>query len=393
MGQLILKQIIVFGGIVTLILGILPSCSTNSGAVEVSEAPIENVATIPKGKSAEGKKGAWVEDKSAEAKRVRVERIKPEVYAASFEVSGKALAARESLLSLGVTGQIKHIAVARGDKVKKGQVLLKLDQSGYKLGVEQAQAAVAGASSTLDQLNTEIARVEQLLAEGAAPSATLDDLNAKNKGAKAQAQVANASFKQAKKALKDSVLRAPYDGVITDILKEVGEQAPAMPPTMLMKIVDAENLEVQVFVPEESGRYIKEGDTAEVTVDSAGVTAKGEIVFVSSAISPGARTFEVRVRIANPDLKIKAGSFARVRFAEAEQGESILIPVAQVKRDEADNPYVFVEKNGVAKKRPLTLGEMDGVRVRVVSGLSAGERLVVSDSAGLSDGQSVTLEN
>jgi membrane fusion protein, multidrug efflux system len=326
---------------------------------------------------------------SSRAKVVETVALKSERFASNVEVTGKALALKESYLSLSVPGLIKKIHVKLGDRVEKGQVLLRLDRSGFQLGVAQAQAALDGANVAADQLSTEITRMDQLLAEGAAPSAAKDDLLAQDKGARAKTRMASAALAQARKALKDSVLRAPYDGVITEILKEEGEQAPAMPPTMLMKIVDASKLDVQVFAPEASSRFIQEGTEAEVTVDSADVTTRGKAVFVSNVIQPGARTFEVRIRIDNPDRRIKAGSFARVRLTEENQEDAILIPVSSLARDEADAPVVFVVENGRAKRIPVVLGPAEGARVVVRQGLRAGQRLITSDTTNLEDGQAI----
>lgn len=327
------------------------------------------------------------------AEEVRTLAVTPEAYETAIEVSGKALAAKQSMLSLEVPGIVKQILVERGDRVKKGQALLRLDRAGFLLGIRQAEAALVGANAATAQLETEIARIKRLLAEGAAPSASLDDLNAKYKGASAQAQMARVSLQQARKALRDSELRAPYNGVITDVLIEKGEQSTSMPPTILMSIVDASSLEVQVFVPEEEAPFVHVGNQAKVTVDSVGLVTSGKVVFVSDAISPGARTFEVRVRIDNTDGKIKAGAFARVRMEQDKQDNAVLLLVSYVKRDEKDRPYVFVADNGRAKKKMLVLGPMDGARVLVKSGLERGELLIVSDTAGLADGRPVTVEN
>ncbi len=323
---------------------------------------------------------------------VQVEVLKGETHAGVLELSGKALPARESILSLGVPGLIREILVQRGDRVKKDQVLLRLDRTGFKLGVQQAEAALAGANAQLSQLSTEIARVNRLLADGAAPSAALDDLKAKNEGATAQAQMAAVSLEQAKKALRDAELRAPFDAVVTDILKEVGEQAPAMPPTMLMSIADSSTLEVQVFVPDGAAGRIQVGDTARVTVDASGLAVTGEVVFVSDVISRGARTFESRIRIDNREGRIKGGAFARVRIELPERGDAVLIPVSRIRRDEDNRSYAFVAEDGVARRRFIVPGIMAGTRVVVDEGLAPGDRLIVSETAGLDDGQAVVVE-
>ncbi len=357
-----------------------------------SEEKVETVQKESNNSHSSKEPSEWKTVDAAERKSVRTAAIALKPHTSVVEVTGKAQAVRESVLSLGVPGLIKQIPVKLGDKVKKGQVLLKLDQKGFQLSVKQAEAGLAGANAATDQLATEIARVQKLLAENAAPSATLDDLNSQNKGARARVQGAETSLEQAHKALKDSVLRAPYDGVITEILKEEGEQAPTMPATMLMKIVDASSLDVQVFVPEDSSPLIRKGGEATVTVDSANVTVKGEISFVSDVISSGARTFETRVRIDNKDGQIKAGAFARVRF-EQDRQDVILIPIASVRRDDDDRPFVFVAEDKTVKRRPVTLGATDNAEVVVTGGLLSGEQLIISDTSGLSDGQSVDVVN
>ena len=328
-------------------------------------------------------------DSTSREKTVETLTLTSEPFSVSQEVTGKALALREGYLSLPVSGLIKKIYVSLGDRVKKGQVLLRLDRRGYQLGVAQAQAALDGANAATDQLATEINRMDQLLAEGAAPSAAKDDLLAKDKGAKAQTRAATAALEQAQKALKDSVLRAPYDGVISQLLKEEGEQAPAMPPTMLMKLVDTSKLDVQVFVPEDASRFVKVGDEADVTVDSADIVTRGKAVFVSNVIQPGARTFEVRYRIDNPDDRIKAGSFARVRLAEEQLANAVLIPVSSVSRDKNDAPYVYVADGGKAKRVSVVLGPPKGARVLIRNGLAAGQKLIVSEIASIKDGQAI----
>lgn len=234
--------------------------------------------------------------------------------ASGIEVRGTALAARESYLSAPVPGIIDEILVKRGESVKKNHPLVLLDKRGFNLGVQQAQAALDAAAAQEEQLVTEIARVRELLASDAAPVATLEQLLANQKGARASVRMAQAALGQARKAASDAVVRAPYPGVITEILKQKGENAPAMPPTMLVKIVDTSSLEIQTFLPESEAQNVKVGDAARVRIDSAKVDRKGKVIFVSNSISPGTRSFEVRVQLDNPKGVVKAGAFARVTF-------------------------------------------------------------------------------
>ncbi len=323
---------------------------------------------------------------------VEVAMLEGEPFTTHIEVTGTALAARESYLSCPVPGRIEEILVERGDAVVEGQVLVRLDEEGYRAGLKQAQSGVAAAQSQVEQLELELDKLQPLYEKGALPKADIDRLEAQKKGASAQVGVASAGKKQAKKALFDSVLRAPYDGVITDIFHEVGEQATAMPPTMLAKIVDASTLEVQVFLPEDASMYAKVGATAEVTMESAGLTVTGEVIFVSDAIQPVTHNFEVRIRIDNSTGAIKAGAFARARLVRESLESAVLVPIASVRRDDDDMPFVFVVVDGVARKRSVELGEQLGDRVFVGEGLLPGDALVTAGHEDLADGQKVKIE-
>ncbi len=323
---------------------------------------------------------------------VEVATLEGEPFTTHIEATGTALASRESYLSCPVPGRIEEILVERGEKVVEGQVLVRLDQKSYRLGLQQAQAGLTAASSQVQQVQQELDKLEPLYEKGAVARAEIERLETQIKGASAQVGMASAGKKQAKKALDDSVLRAPYDGVITDVYHEVGEIATAMPPTMLAKIVDAATLEVQVFLPEDASPYVQVGTEAEVTVESADLVLTGEVIFVSDVIQPVTHNFEVRVRLDNAGGTIKAGAFSRVSLVRQSLESAVLVPITSVRRDGDDRPFVFVVLDGRAQKRDVVLGEQVGSRVLVGKGLAPGEVLVTAGHEDLLDGQKVTIE-
>jgi multidrug efflux system membrane fusion protein len=292
---------------------------------------------------------------------------------------------------MSVPGTVDQILVQRGDRVKQGQALLRLDRSGFALGIAQAEAGLAAAKVGLDSLSTEKERFDRLLSNKAIPKATYDKVRAQYDGAAAQVALAEVGLKMAQKAYRDSELRAPYDGVITMVLKEVGEYAPAMPPTMLLKIVDTSALEVQVFLPESEATHVQVGQPAQVQIDSAGASRGGRVIFVSERIEPGSQTFEVRVGLANPDDQIKAGAFARVELVRSQDDAALLVPLRSVQRADGKT-FVFLAVDGRARRTQVTLGETAGDRILVTQGLQAGAEVIVSAVAELTDGQSVQPE-
>ncbi len=322
-------------------------------------------------------------------KLVSVIELKTEPFTSEIEVTGTALPLRESFLSSEVPGTIKEIRVKEGDVVKKGQVLVRFDQRGYSLGVKQATAAREAARTQADLMKLELDRMSQLLESSATSQSNYDRVKAQYDGAVAQLQMAESGLEQAQKALSDSVLKAPYDGVIDMILKEIGEYAPSMPLTPLIKIVDASSLEVQAFLPEDAAAHVKKGDKAKITIGYADKETTGEIIFASNRIQQGAQNFEVRLRIDNPTGDIKAGAFCRIRLERNRVDQAILVPVRAVKRDINDKSFVYLAKGEQAQVVFVTLGESQGERVLVNKGLSSGDQLIVSGVDDLKDGQDI----
>jgi RND family efflux transporter MFP subunit len=329
-------------------------------------------------------------DVVAKAKPIAVSKLAAEPFRETLELRGTALADKTSTLNSEVGGIVADILVARGDHVKKGQVLVRFDKRSFALGVQQASAAVEAARAQARQVQTELARTKQLVSDGAAPGSAFDQLSAQGDATEAQVRVAEAATARARKALSDTELRAPYDGVVTEIFIERGEMASVMPPKPVVQVADISTLQVQAFAPEDSGQIAVVGAEAEVEVESAGATASGAITYVSSAISNGVRTFETRITIANADEKIKAGSLAKVRIRGPQDDAAILVPMGAVQRDENDAPFAFVAADGAARRKSVRLGPTQGARVLVREGLSAGDLLVVEGAGELADGQPIS---
>ena len=345
-----------------------PAVETTAKAGTVEKAPVEAPAPI-----------------------VSIQEIKPESHNSKITATGTALPVRASFLSASVPGLIMDIQVKRGDRVKKNQILLRLDAGGFALGVQQAEAGLAAAEVGVRTVERELKRFTRLRQSKAVPGATVDKVQAQHDGAVAQRDLAAVGLRMARRALRDATQRAPYDGVITMVLKEVGEYAPAMPPTMLMKIVDTSSLEVQAFLPEREATFAKVGAQARVRIDSADVERVGQVIFVSDAIDPGVQNFEIRVSVDNADGAIKAGAFARLEILRQKIDQALLIPKQAIARDQKDQPYVLAEHDGILQRIPVKLGEHTDTRSLVLEGLKPGQRIVTSGLADLHHGQKVRV--
>lgn len=312
--------------------------------------------------------------------------------ASVLETTGTALPIRESVLSSPVAGRIDRIFVTLGERVKKGDALLRFEPENFRFGVDRAQAAVDGAKVMFRQAALELKRIQRLKEAKVATGANLDKVQASHDGAHAGLAGAEAALKQAQKAYDDSVLRAPYAGTVDGILKEIGEFAPAMPPTMLVKLVDCAALSVQAFLPEDDSLKVHQGQRADVFIESANAKTVGQITFVSNRLQPGTRTFEIRIDIENPDEKIKAGSFARIRIQPDTEHNQVWLPLAALREVKDDGATVLVSREGVLEKAFVQLGRRENGQAEIVGGLHSKQIVVTSDDPDLQPGQHVTVK-
>ncbi|RJO63242.1 MAG: efflux RND transporter periplasmic adaptor subunit [Myxococcales bacterium] len=333
-----------------------------------------------------------LEAKVQAATAVSAVTLQTEPYTLKISTTGTALPARESYLACEVPGIIAEILVKEGDRVKKGQALLRFNREGYRLSVEQAEAGVAASKAQADQMKIEYERALKLRESDATARASLERVKAQYDAAVAGLQAAEVGVKKARKAVADSELRAPYNGTIVMILHEIGEYAPSMPPTMLMKIVDTSSLDVQVFLPEDQAANLAVGAPAEIEMESVGAKMEGKVSFVSNRVEMGAQSVETRIHLDNPEGRIKGGAFARVTLTARTYEEAILAPVRAVRRDEQGRPYVFLAVEGKAKRTSISLGGSEQARILILDGLKAGDALITTGLDDLMDGDAVAVE-
>ena len=329
---------------------------------------------------------------TAEARSVEAVTVTSGPFTRTISAVGTAYPVKESRMAASVGGTVTSVYVKEGDHVKKGDALIGIDNRSFRLGVEQAQAQVKAAGVQADLMRIEFDRVEQLKGSNAVSQSNYDQMKARYEAATAQMEMAKVGLKQAKKALNDTTLRAPYDGIIAGLLIEKGEFASSMPPAPLVYMIDNSSLEIKTFVPEDNARDITVGQKAEVAIESAGVTVEGSVVFVSDRIQEATRTFEVYVRIENPGAKIKAGAYAKVTILAATTDNATVLPTRSIVRDSSGKPFVFTANNGKVKRMFLRITESAGQRT-VVEGLEAGSVIITTDLDDLNEGESVTVKD
>ena len=289
------------------------------------------------------------------------------------EVVGNVEAAQRAVLSAKVTGVIEAINVAPGARVTRGQVLASIDAREIKARLDSALAAQ-------DQAQKDYARIERLLKSG---SSTRQEFDA----ATTRLRTSDAALVEARTMLQYTEISAPFDGVVTRKLVEVGDLA--TPGKPLLEMENSSLLRFECEIPEALVDRVSMGAELPVTIDAAGATLTGKVSEIAPSASAGSRTFLVKLDLP-PAEKLRAGQFGRVRVPVRERPAVLVAEGAVVRRGQIES--VFVAEEGVARLRLVKTGRKMNGQVEVLSGLSGGESVVVRDAHLLKDGAAVEVQ-
>lgn len=304
-----------------------------------------------------------------------------------YEAVGTVRAAQSSQLASQIMGAITGVTVHEGDRVRRGQVLATIDDSQAKAGLDRANAAVAAsqqemASSEANFVLAEstLRRYQGLFDKKSVSPQEFDEVKARftaaqaqREGARAGNQQAVAAQAQARSYYDFTRVRAPFDGVVTAKLADVGTMAsPGMP---ILVVEDPSHFRLEATLDESAMGAVHLGEPVPVDIDVLGrKDMSGKVVQIVPAADPSSRTFLIKVELPrSPD--VRSGLFGRARFARG-QRESILVPrTAVLSRGQLNGVYV-VGPEQVASLRYITLGRASGSDYEVLSGLENGERIV-----------------
>jgi membrane fusion protein, multidrug efflux system len=305
-----------------------------------------------------------------DARATVVERILEPTFEWS---SGTVRSARRTTVAARILARIDEVRITAGDDVAAGDLLLTLDARDLRAGVAQARGSLKAAQAKRDLAKREFARADELLKRGIGTRQRYDQARSALRVGEAELDRLRQSLGEAEIALSYTRVRAPVAGRVIDRLAEPGDTvAPGQP---LMRLYDPTALRVEIPVRESLAVRLKVGEALRVEVPALDETMTGPIDEIVPFAESGARTLLVKVRMPS-DARLYAGLYARVAIP-AGQRARILVPAKTVTRIGQLEFVTVIEATGAAR-RMVTSGErMDDGRLDILSGLKAGERVVV----------------
>jgi RND family efflux transporter MFP subunit len=231
---------------------------------------------------------------------------------AALSATGTLYARNEAALGPSASGTLVDVAVREGDRVKKGQVLFRLDSGQANLSVQQAKALLESARVNLRAVELEHTRTKELHDRGSVPAATFEQVQARYDLAKSSVAQSQAQVALLQRSVADSVVRSPISGVVTQKLKNVGETVTMMPPTTVVIIQDTAVLELKARLPERALGLVGPGGKLKVRFPAVGLEREIVVSRVNPAVDVATRTVEIVAEIDNQDGALRPGMLAEV---------------------------------------------------------------------------------
>lgn len=291
----------------------------------------------------------------------------------------------------GQGGVVNSIYVKQGDRVSKGQLLLKLDDASQRQSVIAAQQQLAGIDAQLQQAKTVFERQQNLWKENIGTE--LQVLNAKTalENLQSQYKAAKANVEIAEEQVNNTAVRAGISGVINTMNIKVGEFFTA---GNQIQIVNNDDLKVTVNVPENYSGKIKQGSVMHVTLpDVNGKDLITKVNVVGRLIDPVSRTFYIEGKVPD-DPALRPNQVAMARIKDYSDPKAITIPTNTIQNDEKGKYIMVASGQGdqmIAKKRYVTVGQMYHDQLEVMKGLEPGDVIVSEGFQSLYDGQPIVV--
>jgi RND family efflux transporter MFP subunit len=341
---------------------------------------------------------------------------------------GTLTADEQAVLSFKVSGRIVSIAVDLGSRVRRGDVVARLDETDFDARVRQAEAAVQQArarlgmdptgktdvvtieqtslvrqaKAVLDEATVNLNRARQLVTGGVMARAELDSVEAAYNVADARYQEAleearnrlsvlaqrKSELDLARQQKSDAILRAPFDGAISARRVGTGEVVAVGAP--VVDLVRMNPLRMRAEIPERDTQGVAVGKPVSVRVEGELVTHAGRVARISPIVNERNRVLVVEIEVLNPAGAIRPGSFGKAEITTSVEGAALTVPATAIVTF-AGIEKAFVVADGKAVEKIVTTGRRMESVIEITSGLAEGDQVVV-DPGNLASGQPVLVE-
>jgi membrane fusion protein, multidrug efflux system len=322
---------------------------------------------------------------------VKVAVVGEAARARTLTYSGVVRPRIESAIGFRVAGKIVERLVNVGDRVEVSQVIAQLDETDLRLAENSAKAAVASARSHRDVARDNFERGKALLPQATISQQAYDTRRNEFDAAASALDSAEAQLRLATNAVEYATLKADKAGIVTAVMAEPGQVVSA--GQTVITLAQAGETEIAVAVPEQDSGHLAIGQPAKITLWAGPrVSIEGRIREIAGQADPASRTYAIRIAVSEAPSIMRLGMTASVALRIDDEAATVVVPVAALTESDG-SPVVFVVElaNKTVRKTPVTTAGMAEEGVRITTGLTPGDLVVIAGAQFLRDRMRVRL--
>lgn len=324
-------------------------------------------------------------DKTRRLDLVETQEVTDTLFKHYAEVQGDVATDENILIYSEFSGILQDLRVEEGQEVRKGQVLAKIDDGGLSSELAQLETQATLAKTTFE-------RQKRLWEQNI--GSEMQYLEAKTNYESMQNSV-----NRLKSQLDKTIVRAPFSGIVDEVLTEQGEVV-SPGQSSLFRLVSLKNMYVEAAVPETYLNSVRKGTEVIVEIASLDREFKGEIRRVGNIINPNNRSFKIQVAVPNENGMVKPNQIATIKINDYTAKNAVIIPENALLKNAQGESVVFIlqkkeskDNIGTAKRQIVETGYSYNDQIEVTKGLEPGETLIVEGAKNLRDGQEVKIRN
>lgn len=307
--------------------------------------------------------------------------VEPQQFQHYLELQGDVMTDQNVLVYPEMAGTLYRVYVKEGQRVSKGQLLASIDDGGLSSQLAQLRTQAELAKTTFE-------RQKRLWEQNI--GSEIQYLQAKT-----QYEAQQSAVKQLESQVGKSSIRAPFSGIVDDIIREQGTVVSPGPGSEIFRIVNLSDMYIDVEVPESHLPNVTPGKEAEVYFPVLGESITTKVRQTGNFINPSNRSFSAEIPVPNKTGNVKPNLTAKVKINDYTNENAILIPQSVVSENAEGEQYVYLiaEENGevMAKKSIITPGRTQGDYLEVLEGISSGSQVIVEGARRVRDGQKVQV--
>ncbi|MDO6820612.1 efflux RND transporter periplasmic adaptor subunit [Zobellia sp. 1_MG-2023] len=310
---------------------------------------------------------------------------KAEKFDHFLELQGNVKTKQNVLVYPEMSGTLQRVYVKEGQRVAAGQILATIDDGGMSSQLSQLKTQAELAKTTFERRKR---LWEQKI------GSELEYLSAKT-----NYEAAEDAVKQTQSQLGKSSIRAPFSGIIDNVIKDQGTVVSPGPGSEVFRIVNLSDMYIEVDVPETYLSGIKVGKQAQVYFPVLGDTVTTKVRQTGNFINPSNRAFTVEISVPNKKGNIKPNLTAKVNINDYTNEEAIVIPQSIISENAEGDQYVYIaeptdgENEAILKKSIIKTGKTQGSHIEVLSGINDGDHIIEEGARSVKDGQKVKILN